>query len=493
MTTPLLYVEEPSAVFDAVPTTQFLLRTKEIPWDIYMTARLISDHDLQLLRRYDKRDPEQRAKLLADAGPLYVAALLSVLKNVTKDETVQYVLALLDDMLETDSSSAALFHQLDTLPGVSDGGVGGGGGGAPGEQVAPTPDPYSILLRLLQRNDWFTDEKAALILAAVLDARPDKADLGKALAEGAGPRDLVARTVAAFLEWTLGQLRHPSHNTRGLPTAMHCLAVLVREVPVRAMFCRSPGAMQLLIPLVGMPSPGVQLNIQLLYETVVCVWELSFYRPAVDTLAVESVVAGLVDVVRLAQKEKLVRASLLALKNLLGQGDHPALEFAVVEKGLHKVVATRLEQNWDDEDVPYLLEWMQDHLEAGALALTSLERYRKEVMSGHLRKSPLHDSEAFWLENAQHLVDNNSALLRALLRVLEVSRDPVTLAVACKDLSQFVTYYPHGRGIVSELKGKEFAMRLMVHPDAEVQREALVCVQRLLLSRDKVDFMAQAS
>jgi len=486
MTTPLLYEEEPSAVFDAVPTTQFLLRTKEIPWDIYMTARLISDHDLQLLRRYDKRDPEQRAKLLEDAGPLYVAALLSVLKNVTKDETVQYVLALLDDMLEADSSSAALFHQLDILHGASD------GGGA-GDQVAPTPDPYSILLRLLQRNDWFTDEKAALILAAVLDARPDKAGLGKALAEGAGSRDLVARTVAAFLEWTLGQLRRPSHPTRGIPTAMHCLAVLLREGPVRTMFCRSPGAMQLLIPLVGMPSPGVQLNIQLLYETVVCVWELSFYRPAVDTLAVESVVAGLVDIVRLAQKEKLVRASLLALKNLLGQGDNPALEFAVVEKGLHKVVATRLEENWDDEDVPNLLEWMQDHLEAGALALTSLERYRKEVLSGHLRKSPLHDSEAFWLENAQHLADNNSALLRALLRILEVSRDPVTLAVACKDLSQFVTYYPHGRGIVSELKGKEFAMRLMVHGDPEVQREALVCVQRLLLSRDKVDFMAQAS
>jgi V-type H+-transporting ATPase subunit H len=490
MTTPLLYAEEPSAVFDAVPSTQFLLRTKEIPWDIYMTARLISDHDLQLLRRYDKRDPEQRAKLLEDAGPLYVAALLSVLKNVTKDETVQYVLALLDDMLESNSSSAALFHQLDTVSGANDG-AGSSAGDAQG--VASIPDPYSILLRLLQRNDWFTDEKAALILAAVLDARPDKADLGKALAEGAGQRDLVARTVAAFLEWTLGQLRHPSHPTRGIPTAMHCLAVLLREVPVRAMFCRTPGAMQLLIPLVGMPAPGVQLNIQLLYETMVCVWELSFYPPAIDTLAVEPVVAGLVDVVRLAQKEKLVRASLLALKNLLGQGDHPALEFAVVEKGLHKVVATKLEQNWDDEDVPNLLEWMQAHLEAGALALTSLERYRKEVMSGHLRKSPLHDSDAFWLENAQHLADNNSALLRGLLRVMEGSRDPVALAVACKDLSQFVTYYPHGRGIVSELKGKELAMRLMAHPDADVQSQALVCVQRLLLSRDKVEFMAQAS
>lgn len=480
MTTPLLYAEEPAAVFDAVPSSQHLLRTKEIPWDIYMTARLISDHDLQLLRRYDKRDPEQRARLLADAGPLYAAALLSVLKNVTKDETVQYVLALLDDMLEADSSSAKFFHHLE--PTVSDDGTAD----------LPPPDPYTILLRLLQRNDWFTDEKAALVLAAILGARPNKAVLGKALAQGAGQRDPVARTVAAFLEWILGQLRHPSHPTRAVPTAIHCLSVILREGPVRAMFSKSSGAMALLIPLVGMPAPGTQLNIQLLYETTMCVWELSFYRPAVDALASESVVAGLVDIVRLAQKEKLIRAALLALKNLLGEGEHPALEFAVVEKGLHKVVATRLEQNWDDEDVPALLEWMQAHLEAGALAMTSLERYKKEVMTGALRRSPLHDSDAFWLENAEKLVDNNCAMLRALLRLLESSRDPLTLAVACKDLAQFVTYCPHGRGVVSDLRGKELAMRLMAHPDGDVQKEALVCVQRLLLSRDKVAYMQGA-
>ena len=195
---------------------------------------------------------------------------------------------------------------------------------------------------------------------------------------------------------------------------------------------------------------------------------------------------------RLTQKEKLVRAALLALKNLLREGEHPALEFAVVEKGLPKVIATRMEQNWDDSDIPMLLEWMQAHLEAGALALTSLERYKKEVMSGALRRSPLHDSEAFWGENAERLVDSNCLLLKALLRLLEVSRDPVTLTVACKDLSQFVTYYPHGKGAVADLKGKQLAMRLLAHPDGEVQKEALVCVQRLLLSRDSVDYMDMA-
>ncbi len=33
------------------------------------------------------------------SGPSYVEAFLTVLKNVTKDETVQYVLAMVEEML----------------------------------------------------------------------------------------------------------------------------------------------------------------------------------------------------------------------------------------------------------------------------------------------------------------------------------------------------------------------------------------------------------
>jgi V-type H+-transporting ATPase subunit H len=483
MTTPLLYSEDAAApAFDAVPSTEHLLRTKEIPWDIYMTARLISDQDLQLLRRYDKRDAAQRSRLLAEGGPRYLAALLSVLQNVTKDETVQYVLALLDDMLTADSARAALFHHMDAS------GSGGGGGGGGIEDPAPVADPYSVLLHLLQRNDWFTQEKAAQALSAALAARPRKGTLARAIAEGGAQSNPVARTMGSFLDWIVAQLRRPSHPTRGVATAVHCLSVLLRDAPVRSMFLRVGGG-PLLAPLVRMPPPGGQLNIQLLYEAVLCCWELSFHRPAADALATAPLVGGLVDVVRLAQKEKLVRAALLALRNLLGEGAPAALEFAVVEKGLARAVETRSAQNWDDPDVPALLEWTASRLEEGVLALTSLERYRREVASGVLRRSPLHDSDAFWAENAERLVDSNCALLKQVLALLAAARDPATLAVACRDVGQFVVFHPSGRGAVGQLGGKEAVMRLMAHQDPEVQREALLCVQRLLLPRDKADVL----
>lgn len=41
-------------------------------------------------------------------------------------------------------------------------------------------------------------------------------------------------------------------------------------------------------------------------------------------------------------------------------------------------------------------------------------------------------------------MDANCLLLRVLMKLLETSRDTTTLAVACHDLAQFVTFYPHG-------------------------------------------------
>lgn len=470
-----MFADDPADGYGQDSTRSVLRR--DIPWDIYMTARLISDRDLQLLRRYDKKDADYQAKLLEEAGPSYVEAFLTVLKNVTKDETVQYVLAMLEQMIAANESRAAFFHATPAAL-------------APGGSA----DCYPIFLRLIARNDWFTQEKTALLLTAALAARPHKNVLGAGdtpVANGDSPSSssggaAVEQTVLTFVDWLCGQLRRPTNAQRSVPTAVHCLSRLLREAAVRPIVHRA-GAVQLLAPLVGLPSSSGagQLDIQLLYEATLCVWQLSYYQPAADLLASGSVVGGLVDMVRLAQKEKLVRVALLALRNLLSVGPE-SLEYAVVEKGLPRAVENRLLQNWDDADIPDQLEWTAEHLAAGIASLSSFDRYKREVLSGSLTRAPLHEQDTFWMENAARLVENNCAVLRAVVKLVETSRDPTTLAMACHDLSQFVTFYPNGKGIVSEMRGKELVMRLMIHPDPEVQAEALKCVQRILLSRDRV-------
>jgi hypothetical protein len=40
-------------------------------------------------------------------------------------------------------------------------------------------------------------------------------------------------------------------------------------------------------------------------------------------------------------------------------------------------------------------------------------------------------------------------VLRVLLKLLETSREPKTLAVGCHDLGSFITHYPAGKGLVT--------------------------------------------
>lgn len=59
---PRVYQEDPTE-----QTTSTILR-REIPWETYLTARLISGKDLQLIRRYDKASRDSQKELLKEVG-----------------------------------------------------------------------------------------------------------------------------------------------------------------------------------------------------------------------------------------------------------------------------------------------------------------------------------------------------------------------------------------------------------------------------------------
>lgn len=49
-------------------------------------------------------------------------------------------------------------------------------------------------------------------------------------------------------------------------------------------------------------------------------------------------------------------------------------------------------QHWDDQDIPDLLDWMGEHLQAGIATISSFERYKKELLGGQLTWAPMHES-----------------------------------------------------------------------------------------------------
>ena len=74
-----------------------------------------------------------------------------------------------------------------------------------------------------------------------------------------------------------------------------------------------------------------------------------------------------------------------------------------------------------------------------------LGRYATEIKSGRLEWSPVHKSERFWRDNAPRLIEKNCELLKVLVHLLEVSREPLVLAVASYDVGEFVRHYPRGK------------------------------------------------
>ena len=74
-------------------------------------------------------------------------------------------------------------------------------------------------------------------------------------------------------------------------------------------------------------------------------------------------------------------------------------------------------------------------------------------MSGVLDWTPVHTSDVFWRQNASKFEERDFQLLRVLLKLLEASREPRTLAVACADVGRFIEAHPHGRYVVADLRG----------------------------------------
>lgn len=558
----------------AVPSTSSVLR-RVIPWDTYVAAKLLDPGtDAASLRAADKLFSTRRAVAAAaanasssassaahppslpDASSSSVspeelsatAALLSVLRGVTKEETVQYVLAVLDaEVAGNPRRAKELFDRM---------GSSEGGADASSSSSSSSPDAVDLFLLALSRPDWFSVERAASLLAACFGG-----------GAGGAASTNMERQRGLFLDWILAQLQRPAPAARDVPAAAGALAKLLRGREARGA-AAAAGAPRLLVPLVqrltgsssgsggdgsGGTAPSVPATPQLAYDLCISLWQLALTPKGAEAAVAAGAVPALTDVLRaaVAAKEKVVRAAAQALKALLVAGggnssaeggsasDAPstsapssssppssstssatatAAGAAAVSCGLARVCDSLLAQQWDDPDVAAALRACRDGAAAAARRACSWPAYRSEVLGGRLAWGPAHegpggsgggggfalgtaggDSSAppppvdFWAANAARLEERDAEVLRSLVRLLAApSSDATTLAVACSDLARYVdasSSSERARALLASLGANVQATRLLAHPDAEVRRHALSAVQRIVLSRDKLQYL----
>jgi len=117
--------------------------------------------------------------------------------------------------------------------------------------------------------------------------------------------------------------------------------------------------------------------------------------------------------------------------------------------------------------------------------MSSFERYRAEVLSSELEWSPVHFSETFWRENVGKFSENDFQLIRILSELLANPKSkPLTKAVACYDVGEFVRLHPAGRKVINDLGTKTLIMTILYDSsnDAEIQKQALLCTRKMMIS-----------
>jgi hypothetical protein len=66
------------------------------------------------------------------------------------------------------------------------------------------------------------------------------------------------------------------------------------------------------------------------------------------------------------------------------------------------------------------------------------------------------------------------------------SRDEEIAAIACFDIGEFVRHYPNGKHIARRLGARDVVMGLIEHEDTKVQRQALLCISKMLVQNWQV-------
>merc|ERR550525_1842110 len=419
------------------------VRSNKINWQSYLQSQMISQDDFTFISRFDGANHQERERIVTE-NPMQVAKTFhNLLGHISKDQTIQYLLTLVDDFLQEDKNRVNIFRDF---------------------AKKRRESVWANFLNLLNRPDTFIQNMTARIVAKMACWSP--------------PGDLMAGSdLQYFLTWLKDQLRMQQNEY--VDAVARCLQMMLRIDDYRHAFVGVDGIATIVSVLAG------RFNFQIQYQLTFCLWVLTFNSELATKLNKFGVIPILSDVLSDAQKEKVSRIILAVFRSLIEKPEEADVKkencISMVQCKVLKQLELLEQRKFDDEDIVDDIQFLNDKLNASVQDLSSFDEYITEVKSGRLEWSPVHRSEKFWRENAHHLNDKNYELLKILITLLETNKDPLVLSVACFDLGEYVRHYQRGKHVLEQLGGKTMVMTLLSHPDPNVRYEALLAVQKLMV------------
>merc|ERR1719348_2946158 len=400
---------------------------------------MISQEDFSVISRLDSGDQGSRDKVAKEAPQQCAKTLYNLLGHISKDQTVQYLLTLVDDFLQEDKARVAIFRDYSRKRKES---------------------VWAAFLNLLNRPDGFIQNMTSRVVAKMACWSVEQ---------------MTGSDLQYYLTWLKDQLRMTGNKY--VQSVARCLQMMLRIDVYRQAFVGVDGIATLVSVLSG------RVNIQ--YQLTFCLWVTSFSVPLATRLNKYGVIPILADILSDAQKEKVSRIILAVFRNLIEKPEEPEVKkencISMFQCKVMKQLELLEQRKFEDEDIQQDIEYLMEKMEASVQDLSSYDEYVTEIKSGRLEWSPVHRSEKFWRENAYKLNDKNYELLKILLSLLETAGDPLVLCVACFDLGEYVRHYMRGKHVLEQLGGKTLVMSLLSHTDPNVRYEALLAVQKLMV------------
>jgi len=422
-----------------------VLSTK-LPWDSYVEGKLLSPSDAGMMKDYEELSPEDRKATLAERGSDYAALFMKVLRQIHEKDAVQYMLTLVDQLLETDPSRAHDFLALR-------------------EQKKQGKDDkddalFSPLMSILTRINLssYIMAKTTHIMAMLI----------------AQDEPVVSDSMDQYLHWIV---RHLSQfKGRELYQVLASLKVALRNPAAIPLFVMDFHGLEIIAPYFDAKNS----NTQLLYVAGFIYWLISFSRDeqVIAELKRQEVVRHCAEILKTATRDKVVRIVFATLKNLLAHENAGFVE-EMVGNGLVKVCSILSSRRWKDSDILVSIQAIAEVCQAATERLSSVEMYVAELSSGELSWTPVHE-EKFWRENYAKFEDGNYALLKKVIGLLG-SIDDTTLEVACYDLGEFARFCPDGKQLLTKFNGKAKLLSHMQHKNPKVAKSALLAVQKIMV------------
>ncbi|KAF1528265.1 V-type proton ATPase subunit H, partial [Eudyptula minor] len=359
-------------------------------------GQMISGEDCEFIQRFEqKRNPEEKQELLQTEGNQCAKTFINLMTHISKEQTVQYILTMVDDMLQENHQRVCIFFDYAKR----------------GKNTA-----WSYFLPMLNRQDLFTVHMAARIIAKL-------AAWGRELMEGSD--------LNYYFNWIKTQLS--SQKLRGTGASVEtgavstsdssqyvqcvagCLQLMLRVNEYRFAWVEADGVNCIM---------GVLSNkcgFQLQYQMIFCVWLLAFSPQMCEYLRRYNIVPVLSDILQESVKEKVTRIILAAFRVSVCQS-HCASLSNEIKQGC---IARQLGRKKKREKVE---------------GLSSL--YSTSSNSEVIKKNPNQNKKP---PNQNLGLDCFKSFPRILTKLLEVSDDPQVLAVAAHDVGEYVRHYPRGK------------------------------------------------